>query len=85
MNKLDHSGIHASRSLGRGLALLIGQAHEAPVRVSRPMSRSRGETIARCVEQLVAGGEALRYIPALNDAPAHIAALKTITERAMPQ
>ena len=32
-----------------------------------------------------AGGEALRYIPALNDAPAHIAALKTITERAMPQ
>ncbi|MDF2461886.1 MAG: hypothetical protein K0Q43_121 [Ramlibacter sp.] len=60
MNKLDHSGIHASRSLGRGLALLIGQAHEAPVRVSRPMSRSRGETIARCVEQLVAGGEALR-------------------------
>ena len=30
-----------------------------------------------------AGGEALRYIPALNDEPAHIAALKGIVEREM--
>ncbi|AXQ28825.1 ferrochelatase [Solimonas sp. K1W22B-7] len=28
-----------------------------------------------------AGGEALRYIPALNDSPAHIAALKKLVER----
>ena len=29
----------------------------------------------------VAGGEALRYVPALNDSPEHVAALKKIVER----